>query len=69
MMAKSVETSKWAPTPAITDREVARWLGVSLSTVRSWRLRRTGPRYVKFGRAVRYRRSDIDSYLRASVVE
>ena len=68
-MVESVETSEAAHTQAITDRDVARRLGVSLSTVRSWRLRRTGPRYLKFGRAVRYRLSDIDAYLHASVVE
>jgi predicted DNA-binding transcriptional regulator AlpA len=55
--------------PAMTEREVARRLSLSVATLRSWRLRRRGPRYVRFGRAVRYLASDIDRFVQSCAVE
>lgn len=45
--------------------ELAALLGVRPSTVRSWRSRGMGPRYVRIGGGYRYRRIDIDAYLDA----
>ena len=53
----------------LTDVEVARRLGVSRFTVRSWRLKGTGPRFLKLGRAVRYRPQDVDEYEWQALVE
>lgn len=53
----------------LTDVEVAGRLGVSRFTVRSWRLRGVGPRFLKMGRAVRYRPQDVDDYERQALVE
>ena len=53
----------------LTDVEVAERLGVSRFTVRSWRLKRVGPRFLKMGRAVRYRSEDVDEYERQVLVE
>ncbi len=53
----------------LTDVEVAIRLGVSRFTVRSWRLKGFGPRFLKLGRAVRYRSSDVDEYERQALVE
>ena len=47
----------------LTDREVSRMLGVSLGTVRRWRLFRGGPRFRKLGSAVRYALADIETWL------
>jgi excisionase family DNA binding protein len=58
-----------SPTRVLTEREVADRLGLSVATLRAWRLRRKGPRYVRFGRAVRYRVEDIDRFVEASVVD
>ena len=44
----------------LTDIEVAGRLGVSRFTVRSWRLKGVCPRFIKLGRAVRYRTQDFD---------
>lgn len=33
-----------------------------------WRHRRTGPKYLKFGRRVKYRGSDLNEYVEQSVV-
>ena len=46
----------------LTDIEVAARLGVSRFTVRSWRLKGVGPRFLKMGRAVRYRPEDVHEY-------
>jgi predicted DNA-binding transcriptional regulator AlpA len=46
----------------LTDIEVAARLGVSRFTVRSWRLKGVGPRFLKMGRAVRYRPEDVQEY-------
>jgi excisionase family DNA binding protein len=53
----------------LTDIEVANRLGVSRFTVRSWRLKGVGPRFLKMGRAVRYRPQDVDDYERQALVE
>jgi excisionase family DNA binding protein len=53
----------------LTDVEVSERLGVSRFTVRSWRLKGVGPRFLKMGRAVRYRLQDVDEYERRALVE
>lgn len=50
------------PSRTWTDIEVAERLGVSRFTVRSWRLKGTGPKFLKMGRAVRYRPEDVQEY-------
>lgn len=48
----------------LDDVEVADRLNVSLQTVRNWRTRREGPRFVKLGkRAVRYRPEDVEAFI------
>lgn len=53
----------------LTDIEVAARLGVSRFTVRSWRIKGVGPRFLKLGRAVRYRPEDVDEYVQQVMVE
>src|SRR4051794_8585309 len=53
----------------LTDVEVAERLGVSRFTVRSWRLKGVGPRFLKMGRAVRYRSEDVDEFEQQALVE
>lgn len=54
---------------AMTEHEVARRLHISAATLRAWRVRRKGPRYVRFGRAVRYLQADIDRFIQTSLVD
>jgi excisionase family DNA binding protein len=59
------------PMPQITsdlidEVSLAARLGVSRSTLQSWRYTGRGPRYLKVGRLVRYRNADVEAYLRAS---
>jgi predicted DNA-binding transcriptional regulator AlpA len=50
----------------IDEPALAARLGVSRSTLQSWRYAGRGPRYIKLGRIVRYRNADVDAYLRAN---
>ncbi|BDC48739.1 hypothetical protein F183_A10550 [Bryobacterales bacterium F-183] len=52
----------------ITDIAVARRLGLSIATIRRWRLTNDGPPFVKFGSCVRYRLPDVDSWAAAREV-
>ena len=47
---------------ALSETEVAERLGVSPFTVRAWRQRGHGPRFMKIGRHVRYRLADVVSW-------
>jgi len=48
----------------IDEPALATKLGVSRSTLQSWRYNGRGPRYIKLGRMVRYRTADVDEFLR-----
>jgi excisionase family DNA binding protein len=50
-----------------TPREAAEYLRSSTSTLAKARLTDRGPAFVRIGRAVRYRQSDIDAWMSASV--
>ena len=47
----------------LNEHQVAKFLQLSVASVRRWRLFRSGPKYLKIGAAVRYRREDVDSWL------
>ncbi len=48
----------------VTKRiEVAEYLGLATSTLNKWRCHGGGPVFVKLGRAVRYRREDLDAFV------
>jgi predicted DNA-binding transcriptional regulator AlpA len=47
---------------------VATYLGVSTFTLNSWRTRRVGPPYIRMAGAIRYRRSDVDEWLKQNTV-
>jgi predicted DNA-binding transcriptional regulator AlpA len=47
----------------LNEHEVARITGLSVASVRRWRLLRQGPRYLKIGSAVRYKPEDITAWL------
>lgn len=57
------------PIRALTEHEVAERLSMSVATLRAWRLKRKGPRYVRFGRAVRYLVADVDRFVDENAVE
>ena len=52
-----------------TVPEAAAYLGLAVSTLNKWRCYGNhGPAFVKLGKAVRYRREDLDAYLSTATV-
>lgn len=47
----------------LTTRDAAEYLGMKPQTLEAWRCRGDGPRFVKLGRSVRYRQSDLDQWI------
>jgi predicted DNA-binding transcriptional regulator AlpA len=47
----------------LNEHDVARITGLSVASVRRWRLLRQGPKYLKIGSAVRYRAEDISAWI------
>jgi hypothetical protein len=47
----------------MSDIELAKYYGVSVATVRKWRLLGQGPKWIKLGSLVRYRLDDAQAYL------
>jgi excisionase family DNA binding protein len=54
--------------PLLTVEDVAGYLGVPLKTLYAWRYRRQGPPGLRVGRHVRYRRCDLEEWVRERVV-
>lgn len=47
----------------LTAKEVARSLALSVSTLALWRQTGRGPKYLRFGRTVRYEQAEIDVWV------
>lgn len=63
----NIQTIRHA-TRALTEREVSELLGLSVATLRAWRHRGQGPRFLRLGRAVRYLPADLEDFVSASAV-
>jgi predicted DNA-binding transcriptional regulator AlpA len=51
---------------ALSEREAARYVGVSPSVFRLWRAQGTGPAYFRAGsKLIRYLRRDLDGWIEA----
>lgn len=48
----------------LTVAELAQYLGVPVGTLYQWRYRREGPPGFRVGRHVRYRRNDVEMWVR-----
>ena len=53
----------------LNERQVQAVYGLSVPYLRRARRERLGPRFLKVGKLVRYRRIDIEAYLSAHAVE
>jgi predicted DNA-binding transcriptional regulator AlpA len=53
----------------LNEQQVHEVYGFSVPYLRRARRERRGPRFLKVGKLVRYRRTDIEAYLSAHVVE
>jgi predicted DNA-binding transcriptional regulator AlpA len=52
--------------PLLTIDQLAQWLGKPKGTLYQWRCRSMGPRGIKVGNDLRYRRSEVEAYLDAN---
>lgn len=43
--------------------DAAKYLGLTKATLEAWRTRGGGPRFLKLGKAVRYRKEDLDTFI------
>jgi len=60
---------KTAPVPEVMNtEEAARYLGMSTQWLEVSRVKGTGPRFCRLGRAIRYRREALDEWLIAHEV-
>jgi|SRR6185312_12689650 len=53
---------------ALSEHEAAAMLGLSVATLRLWRHRKKGPAFLRLGRAVRYRRADVEHFMCQCIV-
>jgi excisionase family DNA binding protein len=51
------------PDSLLTLDEVAEWLRKPKATLYAWRSRRLGPRAIRVGNVLRYRRSEVERWL------
>ncbi len=52
---------------SLKTEPAADYLGVAKSTMEAWRVRGGGPRFVKLGKAVRYRKEDLDAFVNSRI--
>lgn len=53
----------------LTPAEAAEFIGgLREQTLATWRMQKRGPRFLKVGSKVRYRKSDLDDWLEAQAV-
>lgn len=52
----------------MNPRQAAHFLGISVWTLRAWRHSSRGPAFIRYGRAVRYRRSALERFLRTKTI-
>ena len=50
----------------LSTAQAAKFVNMSPRTLERWRLTGGGPRYLKLGRAVRYRKDDLEQFLAES---
>lgn len=58
-----ITTSPTAPSPAFDSVGAAPIVGVSPATLKTWRHKGIGPRYVVIGSRVRYRLCDLEAWM------
>jgi predicted DNA-binding transcriptional regulator AlpA len=55
--------------PYLTDVQVAKYLNISISTMRGWRFDKKGPVHTKIGHSIRYHIDDINAFIKKGIVE
>lgn len=58
-----MQASQYSLKELLKEQDIARITGLSLASIRRWRLLWQGPRFIKLGAAVRYRPEDVSAWL------
>ena len=69
MKAMSTRRDEQPPEPLLLPREAAAYLRIHVVTLSNWRAKFRGPKAVRVGAAVRYKRSDLSAWLDAHTQE
>lgn len=56
-------TTQTKPVTVMTVTQAAEYLGLAVSTLNKWRCHGGGPVFIKMGRAVRYRSTDLEQFI------
>jgi len=56
-------TINYALAELLNEHDVARITGLSVASVRRWRLLKQGPKFIKISASVRYRAEDVRAWL------
>src|SRR5687768_9228521 len=54
---------------SLSEADSAAYIGSSRAYLRQGRAKGTGPAYIQFGRAIRYRRPDLDAWIAAHRID
>ena len=52
----------------LSNAEAAEYLGLKIATLNKWPVYGDGPPFIKVGRLIQYRKSDLDAFLNARVM-
>ncbi len=64
-MTTPTAAAEWRLDPLLTIDDVAAWLGKPKNTLYAWHSRGKGPRAIRVGNTLRYRRSEVERWLDA----
>jgi hypothetical protein len=53
----------------LTEKEISPLLRLNVKTIQQWRQLKRGPRFVKLGGRIFYRRSDVEDFINRNVVD
>lgn len=62
------DTQPLGSDPLLDELQAAKLLNLSTRTLQAWRVIGAGPAFVRAGRAIRYRHSDLLSWVKANTV-
>lgn len=66
-MQQEITPNRLEPGELVDEHAAAEILALSVQTLRNWRWKREGPSFAKLGRLVRYRRSDLQTFIEQRV--
>lgn len=52
----------------LSETQTAKYLNISKKSLQRWRFNRQGPPYVKLIKTIRYRREDLDQWMKERIV-